>query len=163
MTNFLISMGISRTYAGDISLLLLMILASIALMFIVRKSKVGAFVFAVYVAYLITETLYFNFFDVFINKVVVFLILALVLHYGLFKLIVVVKLGGGNMTRWVKRIIISFVVVGFMASIILNWMPDREVVKLLSPFAMMVFTTSIAKLIWVIIPVVVLFIVKRRY
>ena len=45
MTNFLIDIGIPKAYAGDIAILGLMILAGIVLMFIVKKTKIGAFAF----------------------------------------------------------------------------------------------------------------------
>jgi len=162
MTNFLINIGVSKAYAGDIALLLLMILAGVALMFIVKKTKIGAFAFAVYAAYLITEVANFDFIDTYKTKSIVFLVMAIVLHYSLFKPTVVVKLSGVNLVRWAKRIVVSFTVVGLMASIILGWMPDKEVIKMLSPFGLKMFTTDLAKLLWAIVPIVVLFAMKRR-
>lgn len=162
MTNFLINIGIPRVYAGDIALLLFMLLAGIVLMFIVKKTKIGAFAFAVYAAYLITEAANFDFIDTYTVKSVVFLVIALVLHYALFKPVVTVKLGGGNMVRWVKRIAISFTIVGFTVSIILGWMPDKMVVEMLSPFGLKVFTTGFAKLMWTVAPVAILLVVRKR-
>lgn len=162
MTNFFINIGIPKVYAGDISLLALMVLAGIVLMFIVKKTKIGAFAFAIYVAYLITEMADFDFINTYVIKSSVFLGLAMTLHYTLFRSTVVVKLGGGNMIRWIKRIAISFTIVGFIASIILGWMPDKEVLEILSPFGLKVFTTSFAKLIWAVAPVVILLMVRKR-
>jgi hypothetical protein len=162
MTNFLTNIGISKSSAGDISLLLSMLLAGVMLMFIVKKTKIGAFAFAAYAAYFITEAINFDFVDTYITKTIIFLVIALSLHYALFKPAVVVKLGGGNIARWIKRIIIAFSIVGFMVSIILSWMPNKDVVDLLSPFGLKIFTTELAKLIWAIAPLVTLFIVRKR-
>jgi hypothetical protein len=162
MTNFLINIGIPKAYAGDIALLLLMILAGVALMFIVKKTKIGAFAFAVYAAYLITEVADFDFIDTYTIKSGVFLIIAIGLHYILFKPTVVVKLGGGSIMRWVKRIAISFTIVGLMATIVLGWIPGKEVVKMLSPFGLKMFTTSLAQFVWAIAPMVVLIIARKR-
>ncbi len=161
MTNFLIDIGISKTYAGDISLLLLMIITGVALMFVVKKTKIGAFAFAVYTAYLITEMANFDFIDTYVMKSGLFLTTAIVLHYTLFKSTVIVKLGGVNIIRWIKRVVVSFTVVGLMVSIILGWMPDKEVIKILSPFGLKIFTTSFSKFIWTVAPIVVLLIAKR--
>ena len=162
MTNFLINIGIPRAYAGDIALLLLMILAGVALMFIVKKTKIGAFAFAIYTAYLITEVADFDFIDTYMIKTGVFLIISIGLHYVLFKPTVIVKLGGGSMMRWVKRISISFTIVGLMSTIILGWMPDKEVIKMLSPFGLKIFTTSLAQFVWAVAPIAVLIIVRKR-
>ncbi len=162
MTTFLIDIGIPRAYAGDIALLLLMILAGVALMFIVKKTKIGAFAFAVYTSYFVIETARFEFIDTYIIKSVSFLVTAIVLHYILFKPTVIVKLGGGSMIRWVKRIAISVAIVGLIASIILGWMPNKEVIKMLSPFGLKVFTTNIAQFIWAMAPIVVLMIARKR-
>lgn len=162
MTNLLIGIGFSKTYAGDISLLLTMLLAGIILMFVVKKTKVGAFAFAIYAAYFITEIANFDFIDTYVIKSIVFLVIALGLHYSLFKPTVTIKLGGGNITRWVKRIIISFTIIGLIASIILGWMPDKEVLTMLSPFGLKIFTTSFAKMAWVVAPLIVLAVVRRR-
>jgi hypothetical protein len=162
MTDILISIGIPSAYAGDVALFLLMVLAGVTLMFIVKKTKIGAFAFAIYVAYLITETADFDFINTYVIKSSVFLIVAMILHYALFRPAVVIKLGGGNMVRWVKRIAISFTIVGFIASIILGWMPDKVVLEMLSPFGLKVFATSFAKLIWTIAPVATLLVVRKR-
>jgi len=162
MTNILIAIGVSKAYAGDIALLLLMILAGIILMFIVKKTKIGAFAFAVYSAYLITEVANFDFIQTHTTKSIVFLITAIVLHYSLFKPTVVIKLSGGNIVRWVKRVGIAFTIIGLMASIILGWIPDKEVVKMLSPFGLKLFTTSFARFIWAIAPVVILLMTRKR-
>ena len=162
MTNFLISIGIPKVYAGDIALLFLMVLAGIALMFIVKKTKIGAFAYAVYTAYVITEVANFDFIDTYTIKSVIFLSIAIVLHYSLFKPTVVVKLGGSNITRWIKRIVISFTIIGLIATIILGWMPDKEVLKILSPFGLKIFTTDFAKFIWAIAPISTLIVVRAR-
>jgi len=162
MTDFLIGIGVPKLYAGDIALMLLMVLTGIALMFIVKKTKIGAFAFAVYVAYFITEAAHFEFVDTYLVKSVIFLAVAIILHYSLFKPTVVIKLGGGNLTRWIKRIVISFTIVGFMVTIILGWMPDKEVLKMLSSFGLKVFTTDFAKFIWAVAPIITLFVVKQR-
>jgi hypothetical protein len=162
MTNFLIDIGIPKVYAGDISLLVLMILAGIVLMFIVKKTKIGAFAFAVYAAYFIVEIAKFEVINTYTSKSISFLVMAIILHYALFKPTVIVKLGGGSIIRWIKRIAISVAIVGLIVSIILNWMPDGEVSEMLSPFALKIFTTDFSRLIWAISPIIVLFIVKRR-
>ena len=162
MTNFLIDIGIPKVYAGDIALLLLMLLAGVALMFIVKKTKIGAFAFAIYASYLITEVANFDFINTYVIKSGVFIAIAMILHYTLFKPTVVIKLGGGNISRWIKRIAISFTVIGFMASIILGWMPDKEVLEMLSPFGLKVFTTNFAELIWAVAPVVTLLVVRQK-
>ncbi len=162
MTNFLIGIGVPKLYAGDVSLFLTMILAGIVLMFLVKKTKLGAFTYAVYASYFITETLYFDFMDKFFTKILVFLGLAFGLHYLLFKSTVVVKLGGRGMMKWVRRVFVAFLVVGLMATIILSWMPKKEVLDLLSPFSLKIFTTKPAHLLWAVIPLLTLFAIRKK-
>lgn len=162
MINFLISIGVPKLYAGDVALFLFMILASVVLMFVVKKTKLGAFSYAVYASYFITEILYFDFIKGYMMKVWIFLGLAFGLHYLLFKPTVSVKLGGRGIMKWVRRVFVAFLIVGFMATIILNWMPDKEVLKILSPFGIKIFTTSPAKLLWAVLPLVTLFGIRRR-
>ena len=162
MTNFLISIGIPKIYAGDVSLFLLMILAGVILMFLVKKTKLGAFSYAIYASYFITEVMYFDFARSYMTKIWIFLGLAFSLHYLLFKPTVVVKLGGRGIMKWVRRIFIAFLIIGFMVTIILNWMPDKEVLDTLSPFSIKIFTTSAAKLVWAILPLLVLFGIRKK-
>ncbi len=162
MTNFLINVGVPKLYAGDVSLFLTMILAGIVLMFLVKKTKLGAFTYAVYASYFITKALYFDFMDKFSTKILVFLGLAFGLHYLLFKPTVVVKLGGRGMMKWVRRIFIAFLIIGLMATIILSWMPKKEVLDLLSPFSLKIFTTKSAQLLWAIIPLLTLFAIRKK-
>ncbi len=162
MTNFLINIGVPKLYAGDVSLFLMMVLAGVVLMFLVKKTKLGAFAYAVYASYFITEAVYFDFMDKFSTKILVFLGLAFGLHYLLFKPTVVVKLGGRGMMKWVRRIFISFLIIGLMATIILSWMPKKEVLDLLSPFSLKIFTTKSAHLLWTIIPLLALFAIRKK-
>ncbi len=162
MTNFLIGIGVPKFYAGDVSLFLMMILAGVVLMFLVKKTKLGAFAYAVYASYFITEVLYFDFMDKFSNKVVVFLALAFGLHYLLFKPTVVVKLGGRKMMKWVRRVFVSFLIVGLMVTIILSWMPKKGVLGLLSPLSLKLFTTNFARLVWAVVPLVVLGVIRKK-
>jgi len=162
MTDFFINLGLSKTQAGDATLFLVMLLISVALIFVVKKSKLGAFVYSVYASYSITNILYFDFAKKYTAKIWIFLLLALGLHYFLFKPTVVVKLGSSSTIRWVKRVIIALAVVGFMATIILHWMPDKEVLKMLSPTTLKLFTTKFAKLLWAIAPLVVIAIVRKK-
>ncbi len=162
MTNFLISIGVPKLYAGDVSLFLVMILAGVVLMFLVKKTKLGAFTYAVYASYFITRVLYFDFMDKFSTKILIFLGLAFGLHYLLFKPTVVVKLGGRGIMKWVRRVFVAFLIVGLMATIILSWMPKKEVLDLLSPFSLKVFTTKSAQLLWAIIPLLTLFAIRKK-
>ncbi len=162
MANFLINIGVPKLYVGDVSLFLVMILVSVGLMFLVKKTKLGAFSYSVYAAYFIVTVIYFDFIDSYVVKMWIFFALVFSLHYLLFKPTVIVKLGGRGMMKWVRRIFISFLIVGFMATIILSWMPDKEVIKLLSPFSIKIFTTSTAKLFWAILPLVALFGIRKK-
>jgi len=162
MINFLIGLGVPKMYAGDISLFLLMILMSVGLIFLVKKTKLGAFSYAIYTAYFITEVLYFDFIKGYMTKVWIFLGLAFGLHYLLFKPTVSVKLGGRGIMKWVRRVFVAFLIVGFMATIILNWMPSKEVKDLLSPLGWKIFVTDFARLVWAVLPLLVLMVIRRK-
>jgi len=162
MINFLISLGIPKIYTGDISLFLLMIIVSFGLIFLVKKTKLGAFNYAIYASYFITEVLYFDFIRGYMAKVWIFVGLAFGLHYLLFKPTVSVKLGGRGIMKWVRRVFVAFLIVGFMATIILNWMPSKEVKDLLSPLGWKIFVTDFARLIWAVLPLLVLVIIRKK-
>jgi hypothetical protein len=163
MTNFLIGIGVPKLYAGDVALFLMMILAGIVLIFIAKKTKLGAFSYAIYAAYFLTEVLYFDFVKGYLLKAMIFLGMAFGLHYLLFKPTVVVKLGGKSaVAKWLRRILVAFLIVGFVATIILGWMPAKEVKDLLSPLGRKIFVTDFARLVWAVLPLFVLAVIRKK-
>ncbi len=162
MIDFFVGLGLSRTQAGDLNLFLLMLICSLVLIFLVKKNKVVAFVFSVYVAYFLTRLSYFELTATYIGRITVFLFLAFLLHYALLAPVVSVKLGKGNLLRWLKRIIIALTIVGLMTTIILDWLPTKEVVKLLSPFTLKLFTTKFAKLVWAVLPLLAIALLRKK-
>lgn len=166
-TNFeiidlLTQIGVPKQYAGDLLVLALYLIASIVIIFLVKKKNLGAFVMSGYLAYVVfsfsyfipqTATLGIAYFA--------FLILVILM---LMKNIVAFHLGGGNLSIAIKSVLISLLTLGMITSFILSWLPAENLEEFFTPFTKIIFTTDLFKLIWVIAPFLFLGVIKKyRY
>ncbi len=164
MVKFLIGIGIPPSSAGDVGLILEIILLGIALLFLAKKTKVGAFGYAIYAGYFVVDKLenIFSFSGAMMKGGALFLV-ALVLHHGLFRWTVKVKLGGSGLVRWIKRLVISFSVTGFLFSVVMSWMSPKELNDMsLSDTMSNIFLSDLSGLIWALVPLMVIFILRKR-
>jgi len=161
MIDFLVKLGIPKAYTGDVGLFLMILLVSVALVFVVRKTKLGAFAYSVYAAYFIVESIDYVI-DGYNLKIWLFLGLTFLVYYLLFRATVVVKLGGRSFEKWFKRVSVSFLIVGLMISIVVDWLPIKEAVRLLPPFWLRLFTENIFRMFWAVAPLLAMMFLRRK-
>lgn len=162
MIDFLIQLGIPKQYAGDIWLLVLFVAISLALVFIVKRKKLGALLLSVYISYVIFIFSYFlpNSPS---TKIIYFGILIFLVFLAMRKFFTF-SIGGRKIIVLTQSIILSFLTVGMTTSLIFSWLPKKEIQELFTPFSKQLFTSDPFQLAWVIFPLLfLLFIKKNRY
>lgn len=162
MIDLLIQMGVPKQYAGDIWLLILFIAISLALVFIVKKKRLGAFLLSVYISYVIFIFSYFLP-DSSSTKIIYFGILIFAIFWSMKKFFTF-SIGGKKIAVWTQSVILSFLTVGMITSLVFSWLPQKEVQEFFSPFSKQLFTSDIFQLVWVALPLLfLLFLKKNRY
>ncbi|MEA1926427.1 MAG: hypothetical protein U9M90_04310 [Patescibacteria group bacterium] len=159
--DLLISLGIPKQYAGDILVALLYILTSIGVTIFIKKRDLGALLFSLYIAYAIVTKTFFKFAQNPTTKAVI-LIVSIFLLFALIKHYVRMKISGGKIIVWVKTLLIALSIVGLLASIVLQWLPALMLKEFFTAFSSEVFLSKEAQLIWMIVPLVLIFMLKHK-
>jgi hypothetical protein len=154
--------GVSRQYAGDLLILALYIIAGIAIVFLVKKKNLGAFVMSSYVAYAIFSFSYFIPKNITISLGYFILLIMTVFHF--MKRIVAFHLGGSELSIIFKSVLLAVLALGMDTSLILSWLPPENIKEFFTPFSKNLFTSDIFRFCWITIPFLTLaFIKKYRY
>lgn len=162
MIDSLVQLGIPKQYAGDIWLLVLFVAISLALVFIVKRKRLGALLFSIYISYVILTFSYFLP-DSPATKIAYFGILIFLIFLAMRKFFTF-SISGKKIAIWTQSIILSFLTVGMITSLIFSWLPKKEIQEFFSPFSKQLFTSEPFQLAWVVLPLIfLLFIKKNRY
>ncbi|HHX58873.1 MAG TPA: hypothetical protein GX706_03860 [Candidatus Moranbacteria bacterium] len=133
----------------------------LALIFVVGRTRLSSLLISTYLAFVVTVKSDFSLLDSPAGRVSYFIILMLIfssVFYSFFQ----TGLGGGGLSSWVKLILLSIATTGLIMSIVLSWYPKKILGGSLSPFYLNIFTSDAAQIFWVVIPLVLLILFKRR-
>jgi hypothetical protein len=161
MIELLAKMGVPKQYAGDVWLLLLFIAASIVLILIVKKRNLGATLVAVYVAYAIVTKSFFSFLAEPGIKLLYF-IGVLFAVFQLVKRFFKMGIGGKKAVMWSKILLVAFSIVGLLGSVVMGWFSKEAVSEFFSPLSLQLFRTDQAQLVWMVVPLVLIFVLVYR-
>lgn len=161
MIESLTKMGVPKQYAGDVWLLLIFLIASIVLILLVKKRNLGAMLISIYVAYAIVTKSLFSFIEEPSVKLIYFLVVLAAL-FQLFKRFFKMGVGGSKASIWTKIALVSFSIIGLLGSIIMDWFSEKAISEFFSPLSLQLFRTDQAQLVWMAVPLVLIFILVYR-
>ena len=161
MIELLTKIGIPEQYAGDIWALVIFFVCSVILILVVKKRNLGAILISVYVAYAILTKAFFEFLEDQNVMLAVFLILLLVL-FQIFKRFIRMGIGGSKMALWTKVVVISLSIIGLLISVAMRWFPPSIIEKFFSPSFVEIFLSKEAQLVWMIAPLVLIFLLVQK-
>lgn len=161
ITNLLAQIGIPKQYTGDIVVAVLFILLTVVITTLVKKKNLGALMISIYISYALLTKLFFDFVQGPYTKTAIFIVCVAIL-FSLLKKFVKMKIKGQKIAKWVKTSLASLTIVGFLVSIVLQWIPAQIVEEFITPFLETIFMTKEAQLIWIIAPLVMIFLLKNR-
>jgi hypothetical protein len=160
MIDFLINIGIPTQYAGDIWLLIVFLAISIALIFLVKKKNLGSLLLSVYVAYVISLSSFFLPEDINFRAIYFLVIIAIV--FWMMKKVFGLNFHGRKIVIWGQTLIIALAIVGLSLSLVLTWIPAKEISEFFTPFSQQLFISELARFIWALFPFLLLVAIKKR-
>ncbi|MDD3487162.1 MAG: hypothetical protein PHF35_02165 [Candidatus Moranbacteria bacterium] len=161
LTNLISSLGLKGALAGEVSFLVVFLLASFALSFALGKHRILVSLLGVYVAYAILNLADFDFLKDPQMKTLLFLAV-LVSFVMLFSPVIRGRISGSGPSYFLKVTVGTAIVIGFSLSIILGWYSAKETASLILPDVREYFVSGIYKFLWVAAPVAYLGVVRRR-
>lgn len=161
LANLLAQIGIPRHYSGDIIVAVLFILLTILITTLVKRKNLGSLLISIYISYALLMKLYFDFMQGPYVKIAIFVVCVSVL-FSLLKKYVRMKLKGQKISKWIKTSLASLTIVGFLVSIVLQWVPDQITKDFITSYSATVFLTKEAQLVWIISPLVMIFLLKNK-
>jgi len=159
--NLLIQLGIPKQYAGDFLVLLLFVIVGIIVTALVKKRNLGALLISIYIAYAIVAKIFYKVAQNPSAKIVIFLALIFLL-FSLLRYYVRIKISGTKIVAGTKTSLTSLAIVGLLASIVLQWFPQSFLDEFFTSSSSVIFLSAQAQLIWMIAPLIVVFLLKHR-
>ena len=161
ITDLLAQIGIPKQYTGDIIVAVLFILLTIVITTLVKKKNLGALMISIYISYALLTKLFFDFVQGPYAKTAIFIV-CVAIFFSLLKKYVKMKIKGQKIAKWVKTSLASLTIVGFLVSIVLQWIPAQVVEEFITPFSESIFMTKEAQLVWIVAPLVMIFLLKNK-
>lgn len=161
LANLLVQVGIPKQFAGDIIVALFFILLTVFITTLIKKKNLGALLISIYISFALLTKLFFDFAQGPYVKIVIFII-CVVVFFSLLKKYVRMKIKGQKISKWVKTSLASLTIVGLLVSIVLQWIPAQFVQEFITSISASVFLTKEAQLVWMIAPLVMIFLLKNK-
>jgi len=161
MIESLTKMGVPKQYAGDVWLLLIFFLASAVLILLVKKRNLGAILVSIYVAYAIVTKSFFSFIEEPSAKLIYFVVVLAAL-FQVFRRFFKMGVGGSKTGAWTKIALVSFSIIGLLGSVVMDWFSREAVSEFFSPLSLQLFRTDQAQLVWMVVPLVLIFVLVYR-
>ncbi len=160
MIDFLINIGIPSQYAGDIWLLIVFLVISVALIFLIKKKNLGSLLLSVYVAYVISLSSFFLPEDINFRAIYFLVIIAIV--FWMMKKVFGLNFHGRKIVIWAQTLVIALAIVGLSLSLVLTWISAKEISEFFTPFPQQLFVSDLARFIWALVPFLLLVVIKKR-
>ncbi len=163
MIEFLIKLGIPSQYAGDIWIGLLFLVASLILLFVLKRDNLGAFLVSVYISYAVLSR---SFVEALVEeseiKLIVFLTLTGLIFF-LFREMIFLEVERGKrvVIDWVRVLAFSVSLVGLIVSIVMDWVSRDAAENIFSSLLINVFHSSAAQITWTLLPLLLLLVYRR--
>lgn len=162
MLDFLVSLGIPKQYVGDVWVAVLFFVASLFLIVLVKKQNLGALIAAIYGAYAIETKIFFSWMDESTIRLGALVAMSVTLFFVFRKFFGEVTIGRNIISEWVKTVLVSATLVGFVASIVMDWYSKGVLAGFFSSFSMSIFRSDEAQLVWMVAPVLVIYLLNLK-
>lgn len=162
MLDFLVSLGVPRQYVGDVWVAVLFLVASLLLVILVKRQNLGALAAAIYGAYAIETKIFFSWMDESTIRFGALVAISVALFFVFRKFFGEVAVGSNLISEWVKTTLVSATLVGFVASIVMDWYSKGVLAGFFSSFSMSIFRSDEAQLAWMVAPVLVIYLLNLR-
>ncbi len=161
LNNLISGLGVKGNLAGDISFLIIFLLASFVVSFALGKHRILVSLLGVYAAYAVVAFSSFEFLEDPSSKALAFLaILAGFIVF--FSKIIRGSVSGHGPMLIIKQIIGTAVVIGLSLSVILNWYTPKEIADIITPGTRKFFTGDFYRFLWGIAPLVYIGVIRKR-
>lgn len=154
------SYGISKQLVGDLSILLIFLVAGIILVVLIKKKYLIPFLFSMYISYAIFSFSYFLPSDAPFVNIFYFLILLIVI-FVMMKKFVVFNIGGGPLAIWIQALLLALSAICMFINFFIGTMPPEYIEEFFTPFSKQIFGSAAFQLAWVITPFVIVSSVKK--
>ena len=161
IANLLVQIGIPKQFTGDVIVAILFILLTIVITTLVKKKNLGALLISIYISYALLTKLFFDFAQDPYVKAIIFIV-CMVIFFSLLKKYVRIKIKGQKISKWIKTSLASLTIVGFLVSIVLQWIPSQIINEFITSYSATIFLTKEAQLVWIIAPLVMIFLLKNK-
>jgi len=161
INNLVSSLGLKGNAAGDVSFLVLFLLVSFAISFVLGRHRLLTSFLGIYTSFTIVTLAAFDFLKDAQNKVLFFIALA-VAFVVLFQKVIRGSISGYGTVLLVKLFIGGILVVGLVLSVVLSWLPSKELADFITPSAKKFFEGDLSRFLWALGPLVYLAVVRKR-
>ncbi|MBT3355825.1 hypothetical protein HN784_01150 [bacterium] len=162
MLDLLISLGVSKQYVGDVWVAILFVGTSLLLIALVKRQNLGALIAAIYGAYAIETKIFFDFLSDPTLRFITLLVMSVMLLLVFKKFFGEVAIGRNLLSEWIKAGLVSATIVGFAASIVMDWYSKAVLSGFFSTFSMSIFRSDEAQLVWMVAPILVIYLLNLR-
>lgn len=154
--------SLSKTFAGDLSLLFLFIGISLVLGFVFGRYKLVNILINVYIGLAVVAVLPEGWLDFSLyGEAITFLAVLVVLTLVDQRLFDIHMSNAGTDFFW-RLIVTSLLVTGLIVSVLLSYLPEKTALQFISESAYQYFASPTALLFWTILPIVSLFFINKR-
>lgn len=153
--------GISPALTQDISLLLVIIVFSLAFGMFIGRYKLITILINLYVAFAVVTVVPESFLSDYLYELILFLALVVVLTLLDKKLFESYISGSGVGFLW-RVFAMSFLEIMFILSIVFSIVPSKVALDLISPAALEYLTSENASLFWAVVPLVFMAFISKR-
>lgn len=148
--------------AGDISFLFVFIALSLGVGFLFGRWKLVNILINIYIALAFVGVLSGEFLDFSIyGRLIAFFVILVFLTATDDRLFDIHIASAGTDFFW-RLFVMSILVTGFFMSTVFSFLPQKIALSYVSPFVYSLFATSVAELVWMVIPLLVLLFINNR-
>lgn len=161
LSSILPKLGLAASLTQDVTLLIVIVLASFLLGVFIGKSRLIAVLVYAYISAALVFVAPAQYFTDYTYKLLAFLIIIIIGTIWGRRIIDIGTAGFGLGTMW-KVFVLSFLEIILILSVILSLMPKRDALTYISVSSYGYLVTDPMKLVWMAAPLVFLFLVARR-
>lgn len=153
--------GLNAGLTQDITLLVVIVLASFLFGIFIGKTRMISVLINTYISFAIINVVPSKYLSDSFNKVLVFLILLILLTIVGKKILDIAISGMGSGFMW-RIFAMSFLEIVLLLSIILDLLPKKTALGYISPSSYEYLTGDTMRLIWMAAPLIFLFMIQKR-
>lgn len=161
LSSILPKLGLAASLTQDVTLLIVVILASFLFGVFISKSRLAAVLIYAYVAFALVSVTPSVYLADYTYKILAFLIVIVIGTIWTRRIIDVGTAGLGPGTMW-KVFVLSFLEVVLILSVVISLMPKRDALAYISVTSYGYLATDPMKLAWMAAPLLFLFLTQRR-